>query len=588
MGPMRTFPRPKREPDGRGEKTALAVGLFLFAAFFGLTRTGTGFTIAYLRPFSYSPPGESYFWLASALLLFPAACLLGYGLAPWLGPKIGRAWSRAEGLNKRQSSLSLAALLVLTTAIAGLSHLLVLRGTPITDDENGARFGGQVLAMGRVKVPAPEPADIFPSLFLYSRGGTTTSVDWPGSQAAWALAEATRAGPWVFALFAGAAALAVAWAAGLLLSPGYGLAAFLLFLLSPMAFTLSATTHAHVVSRGLIALTLLFYVRAERGENPGRWALTGLAAAAAFTVRPIETTFLFLPLGASFVLRERRTAEGRRRLGAFALGAAGPVVLFAVHNAVVTGNAFLPARFYMEGPAEAFFKGSLWDRFGANTSYNLFMLAVWFLGPLGLIAVAAGVRANRLTRLLGLGVLAMLLVGLFHDNHGLHIVGPIHYSECAVPLTLIAVHGLAKVKDFFARAGLRPERFAAVILGPLLLCLGVFNLWEALALNRQARIQTTIYGAIEKGVAAGGVQGRAVVLVPKYADAWQGHPPFEEIGSWLFDWRRPRPDLADRILLVRDLPGAGAAMRARFPDRPQFRLTLVDRPPYFVVEGVPD
>lgn len=588
MGPMRISPRPKREPGRLGERAALAGGLFLLAAFFGLTRTGTGFTIAYLRPFSFSPPGEAYFWLASALLLFPAACLLGYGLAPWLGPKIGRAWSRTGRLSRRQTAVALAAILALATASAGLSHLLVLRGTPITDDENGARFGGQALALGKVKVRAPEPADLFPDLFLYSRDGSTTSVDWPGSQAAWALAEATGAGPWVFALFAGAAALAVSWTAGLLLSPGYGLAACLLFLLSPMAFTLSATTHAHVVSRGLIALALLFWVRAERSQNPGRWTLSGLAAAAAFTVRPIETVFLFLPLGTSLVLRERRTAQGRRRLGAFALGVAGPVVLFAIHNALVTGHPFVPARFYMEGPAEAFFKGSLWDRFGANTSYNLFMLAVWFLGPLGLIAVAGGVLANRLTKLLGLGVLAMLLVGLLHDNHGLHIVGPIHYSECAVPLALIAVHGLARVKGFAARAGLRPERFASLVLAALVVGLGVFNAWEALALNRQARIQTTIYGAIEKGVAAGGAQGRAVVLVPKYADTWELHPPFEKIGSWVFEWRRPRPDLADRILIVRDLPGAGPAMRTRFPDRPQFRLTRVDQPPYFVVQPVAD
>jgi hypothetical protein len=568
---------------GRRHGLALASGLFLLAAFFGLTQTGTGFTIAYIRPFTYSPPGESYFWLASALLLFPAACLLGFGLAPWLGPKIGSAWTRVNNLGRRQNVTALAALLVLATGSAGLSHALVLRGTPITDDENGARYGGQVMARGKIKVPAPEPESLFPGLFLYSRGGFTTSVDWPGSQAAWAVAEATHTGPWVFALFAGAAALAVSWAAGLHLSPGYGLVAFLLFLGSPMAFTLSATTHAHVVSRGLIGLTFLFYIRAERRRGAGRWALAGFAAAAAFTVRPVETTFLLLPLGLDLVLRERRTAEGRRRLGAFLLGAAGPLILFVVHNALVTGNPFVPARFFMEGPAEAFFRGSPWNRFGANTSYNLFMLAVWFLGPLGILAVACGVLANRFTKLLGLGVLAMLLAGLFHDNHGLHIVGPIHYSECAVPLTLIAVRGLAAIKGFVVRAGLRPERFASLVLAALVLGLGVFNVWEARALNRQAWIQSTIYGAIEKGVAAG-THNRAVVLVPKYGDVWENHPPFKKIGCWLWEWRRPRPDLADRILLVRDAPGAAAAMKARFPDRPQFRFSRIDRPPYFVIK----
>ena len=48
---------------------------------------------------------------------------------------------------------------------------------------------------------------------------------------------------------------------------------------------------------------------------------------------------------------------------------------------------------------------------------------------------------DHFTRLLGLGVLTDLLLALFHTNMGLHSVGPIHYSECAVPLTVIAVHG---------------------------------------------------------------------------------------------------------------------------------------------------
>ena len=61
--------------------------------------------------------------------------------------------------------------------------------------------------MGKASVPAPEPLDAFPTLFLTSRNGEVTSFDWPGGQAAWAISEITRSGPWIFALAAALAAL---------------------------------------------------------------------------------------------------------------------------------------------------------------------------------------------------------------------------------------------------------------------------------------------------------------------------------------------------------------------------------------------
>ena len=116
------------------------------------------------------------------------------------------------------------------------------------------------------------------------------------------------------------------------------------------------------------------------------------------------------------------------------------------HAYSVTGNPFLPPR--LDDPAAVALdqeSNSLWYRFGANMGYNTFMLAIWFLGPLGMLLFAAGVMTDHFTRLLGLGVATALCLGLFHTNMGLHTVGPIHYSECAAALTIVAVHGLANV-----------------------------------------------------------------------------------------------------------------------------------------------
>jgi hypothetical protein len=53
------------------------------AAFVGLSETLAGLTIVFRDGFTASSPGEVYFWLGHALLLFPGACLLGY--APGAG-----------------------------------------------------------------------------------------------------------------------------------------------------------------------------------------------------------------------------------------------------------------------------------------------------------------------------------------------------------------------------------------------------------------------------------------------------------------------------------------------------------------------
>jgi hypothetical protein len=49
---------------------------------------------------------------------------------------------------------------------------------------------------------------------------------------------------------------------------------------------------------------------------------------------------------------------------------------------------------------------TLWTRFGSNLAYNLLMLAVWFLGPLGLILVAwlAAAPVSVLPRILIAGL----------------------------------------------------------------------------------------------------------------------------------------------------------------------------------------
>lgn len=559
---------------------ALAACTALFLSFFSLSQTKTGLSVTFHPPFTAFSPGELLFWLGFILLLIPGALLLGYGLSPWSAPQIEKIWIRLRSLNRKQLYVSLSLLFILAVSSARISHLLILRDYPITDDEYATRFGGQVLALGQISVPQPEPIDAFSTLFLFQKEKAITSVDWPGVVAAWAVSEWTGTGPLVFALAAATAALGVALICGFLFSPGYGLVAFLLFFFSPMAFLLSATTHAHLLSRAAIALAILFYLLATRKNSGALWAGTGFLVAVAFCCRPVETTALLSPLLADFAFKAWSSkGRDRRSLGAFCLGALAPLALFAVYNALVTGNFAVPARFFMEGPGDTISGESLWNRFGANTAYNLSMLSIWFLGPLGIAAVGFGLMKNRWTRLLGLGVGLNLLAGLLHDNHGIHIVGPIHYSECAVPLTILALVGLKTIKEKLSGAGLSAPVFAGVIAGLLVFGMGTFIAWQSGALNDQARIQSDIYGRIERSLQSQGITS-AVVIAPRFADVWRANPEFKDRGTFVFEWRRARPDLSDKYLIVHDIPDAAAIFRAKFPNRPVYRLSLIPRPPY--------
>ena len=572
-------------PNRRQRLAAGLLGVFAIAAFAGLSETLTGLNIVFRDGYTASSPGEVYFWLGHALLLFPGACLLGYALNPLLGPLLALAWRRIEQLDRRHQVVGLLLLTLATVLLARAGHAFFLLDYPVTDDENAARFGGQVLAMGRLMVPAPEPLDAFPRLYLYIRNGMLTSFDWPGPQLAWAVAELSGLGPWVFALAAALPVPCLGYIMTRRLDSRWGTLACLVFLLSPMAFMLSLTTHAHLLSRGLLALSLVLFIRADSDGSRMRWTLTGLALGAGFLCRPAEIACLAFPLLGDRLVRAVRHEPGAlRAVAGLLLGGAVPVLVLALHNWQITGDPLLPPRF---GPGAVFWfqteAASLWNRFGANTSYNLFMLTIWFLGPLGVLLVSLGAMTDRFTRLLGLGVLMVLGLGLFHDDHGLHIVGPIHYSECVIPLTILAVHGLANLVDKCRRLGLGLTQLASMLFAALVVGLGSFNALHASALHRQAQVQDTIYGFVESS----GVH-HAVVLAPQFATTWMAIPPLREVGTYVLSWRHVRPDLSDDVMFLADRPGMEARLRRKFRDRAFFRLRVLDEPPYLHLEPLPD
>ncbi len=334
------------------------------------------------------------------------------------------------------------------------------------------------------------------------------------------------------------------------------------------------------LSRATISVALLFYFLAKDKQSWPLWILTGLATGISFCVRPIETTFLLLPLGVATVVPvfTKKTRVARPVLGLL-IGCLLPLALFFLYNFLITGDALFPPRFSAEGPAQTLMRGSLWNRFGANTSYNVFMLAIWFLGPLGILLIGFGLLADKFTRLLSLGVGAMLAAGLFHDNQGLHVVGPIHYSECVVPLIIIAVYGLVGIKEKLRRRKISFLIPASILVCVLVLGLGIFNFWQCQALNRQALIQNYVYGFIENSLQEKKVD-KALILAPQFGSLWVANDYFRSIGSWVFEWRRAKPDLSDKTLILHDLPNVEEKLRAAILRPPVFPTCgTLSRPP---------
>ena len=564
------------------DRAARMAGFLLLLGFFGLSATSNGTTVTFRGELTGSSPGELNLWLGHVLLLCPATLLIGYGIASSTGRLVQPIATAVRGLGARERQLGLLALTLLAVAAARIGRALFLLDLPITDDEYAVDFGGRILASGRLMTHLAVPRESVPDLFLYFRDGAVGSFDWIGGQAVAAMAEVSRLGPFLWALVAAIPVPAVAVLMGRRLGAAWGLAAAFLFICSPMADLLSMTTHAHLASRALFALALLALSAADEEGRIWLWTATGACLGLAFLCRPLETAFFSSPIALwALIQTVRRAPAYRHSLAGLSVGFLPAVAILAWHAYAMTGNPLLPARFASEGHTDMT-SLSLWQRFGDNLTYNVLMLAIWFLGPVGLVLVAAGALTDRFSRLLGCCVTADLCLALFHDNSGLHIVGPIHYSECAVPLTVIATYGLARLVRGARRHGFDPLRLAATLGVALAIGLGTLTCVQGAALRRQATIQRDVYRAIEREVADPG--GRpAVVLAPWFFAIVNAHPDLRGIGTWVHDWRRPMLNLEDETLFLRDVPAVEAALRAQLPGRRFFRLVPLREAPFLVL-----
>jgi hypothetical protein len=298
-------------------------------------------------PGGLTDPGYSRRWLE-----------WGYGLAICSGAAVlfamlGGSASLAAAVNRLRSGaadrLSQHPLRfdLIAAAICFAAYVVVaqsvLDGKPLLIDEIVQVLQARTYASGQLSVPTDSARAFFSVLHIVDIGERTYSQFPPGWPAMLALASLARV-EWIAGPVCGA--LAVLLFARLLrrVFPGEPLVVFfgaLLFGLAPLSVFQFAShmSHGPVVMWLLIAT--LFLVRMfEDGPRSaaGNGAVAGLAAGAAFAVRPLDAVAFIVPAAVWILARAVRDRSARLPALAAAAGAFLPLCAVLWVNASTTGN----------------------------------------------------------------------------------------------------------------------------------------------------------------------------------------------------------------------------------------------------------
>lgn len=520
-------------------------------------------------------PGEVRLWLASVLITLPACWLALQGLAGYWIPWAARLKGWLETATRRQLSCA-----TLFTAL-GLLLLyrclrwVLLRDHALTDDETMIRFGGQIIAGGHLSVPKIWPYGTLTELYTVTTEGRIFSMDWPGGLVFAAASQVTRLGPWLYGLFAAGTFVALVITAWRLWGVVGGAVAALLWLVSPMAWTLSLTEHTHVVSRGCVALAILaagFVLRSEESEAPslGWGATLGAATGYSIATRPYETVSSLGPLAVYLIWRTVKQPKRLLRQTLVALGAALPLLLaYGAYNYALTGSPFLTPRSVTWATDAQLPPLSVWHRMGQNFTHNWLMLGVWAGGLIGFPLAYLGLRfddapSKAIRVALAVGALGQLLTALGHENLGIHIVGPIHYSETATHLLLLMTAGVLELRRLGNGSAL-VSRATMVVLGGHSVMLIVAGAMYAGSLINIGKVASIIANAVRdqnlhNAVVAAPTPAQIHGMSMNLSGSWQlAHPPAD---PWLKD---------DVIYTYLEIPRD--TLLTAFPDRKLYVAT---------------
>jgi len=202
----------------------------------------------------------------------------------------------------------------------------------------------------------------------------------------------------------------------------------------------------------------------------------------------------------------------------------------------------------------------LFARYGNQIGHDGMLLMIFSFGAGGAVLVAFGAFYDSFTLAAAAGVALEFAMGLLHTDYGVHIVGPIHQSDCVIPLCLVATHGLFRVRNVIrAESLLRVAAFAG---GTICLAGVVFLTVHLAEMHDITRAHYRVSEFLREQTHPADTS-KVVMIAPSYLRVIDLIPELRRPGSWVNGWLRPRPDLSDDLIVLTVEPDPSRLTLAR-------------------------
>ena len=523
-------------------------------------------------------PSEMAFLLYYLLFGLPAIALLTAAISGSAGPRLLAAFDCAAELPHREVSAAVFCASALTFLLVTVVRFGLLKDVPISDDEHAYAFMGQLFASGRIYVPSLPPAlrPFLDNQFIVN-DGKMYGIYFPGHPAALAIGERLHAMGWVPAV---SATLTVPLAFGVarrIFGQRTALLTLPLLLVSPYFLFPSATLLAH--STAAVLLMAFVYAVLRLRETPDIirwWVVAGIALSWATLTRPFSGPIFAVPwlVWLAGDLWPRRNGRVMAGIAAFCLIGAAALGLLLAYQYALSGSPFVSGYQTFSRMHQFGLIGRALDARAPLPSIHELMFTLarmnfWLFGwPVSFVFILFCNRSAGGRRLLT-GVVYVLLLYAAISAATIHPVGPVHYSELAVPMIILSASGLERLIGVARGAtmpGGLPRVVAAAPLAAMLCGLATF----LPVYGGSLRASADLVRAPDELLAAQGVT-RALVFIHTLPTLYVS--PY----SWAYYRRNNHPDLTDPILYVNYAsPERNKEFARLFPDRPVFSMGMKD------------
>ncbi|MCP4204046.1 MAG: hypothetical protein GY769_19170 [bacterium] len=396
-----------------------------------------------------------------------AAALLALGTARHWGSE-----ARADAFVAQWKAIPERRFLIWTCAAAvGIPLLLrfgLMRGAPLTDDENAYRFAAELLASGRLWVTSPELKLFFDQNFIVNDGRmfSVYFLGWPALLVPGVWLGAT----WVVNPICSALTVPpLLRTLNHFVGPEWARAGVLLYLAAPFVQIAAATELSNTSCLMALTWCLWMYLSARSVNSMLRYhAGFALSFAVAFFIRPQSALPIGLPLLIAWGLALPRlgTRERLRAVLAFGIPAMALAALFMSTLWAQNGSPFRVgyvryAQYLFENDFRfATFRaqdlsalpGFDFTEIGvaiARTTAGMFRLNFDLFGwpsSFAFLLLATPLLSDR-ARLLWAMIGSYLLLHLFQVDWGIDTFGPMHAFELALPLLILSIVGARNLSD---------------------------------------------------------------------------------------------------------------------------------------------